>query len=287
MLALFARGGRNAEVREGIVGLYEDYVKRWGEQLRWSAEAETERYRKFDERAAEYPRRALGRDVGGEERKVMWVAYGGDHRHEANGWKFKGSLQDRFAAAHRLDFASATWPVGPAAPTPEELVALALDWARRLPVRYGYAGYSLGVSEEHKQLTAKTVYDLAMRFQGLEIHDPLCTALCCETQLKSVNWLTLVSNEMLTPRYTGPLIGHVGGMDVLRANLSPEIVLHPIRDGVLIQAGPEPLLGDVNRGETLPLYREVAKVLKPIRAETHWPFFGILTANDWMTRFDR
>ncbi|MBI4954578.1 MAG: DUF3396 domain-containing protein [Myxococcales bacterium] len=262
-------------------------MKRWGDHLRWFAEDETGRYRAFEERAAQYPARAVDRDRAALRRDIRWVAYGGNHRHDASGWKFKSTLRSSPEAVSALDHVSASWPIGPEAPGYEEALEVALIWGRRCPFRFGYAGFSLQVSEEHEQMTAKLVYDLAMRFQGLEIHCPGTTALCCQTQMKSVNWLTLVSNEMLTPRYTGPLIGHVGGIDVLRANLSPEILLHPIRDGVLIQAGPEPLLGDVNRGETLPLYREVAKVLKPIRMSTHWPFFGILTANDWMTRFDR
>ncbi|MBI4954579.1 MAG: DUF3396 domain-containing protein [Myxococcales bacterium] len=275
VLSLYTREA-TAEMREGVVAVYEDYVRRWGECLRWSADGDTERYRKFDESTAAYPRRALERYSERKHRDIYWVAYGGAHRHDASAWKFYAKLSSQYYAGTTVDHASASWEIG--AVTAPEILAVALDWTKRFSVWQGYAGYSLGVSEEHEQSTAATVHHLAMRFQGLEIHYPGATASCCRTELKGVNWLTLVSHVLLE---------ELGGEATLRAKLSAEIRLHPIRDGVLIQAGPEPLLGDVNRGETLPLYREVAKVLKPIRAETHWPFFGILTANDWMTRFDR
>ena len=59
----------------------------------------------------------------------------------------------------------------------------------------------------------------------------------------------------------------------------------------MLQAGAEPDFGDVNTGETLPLYREVGLALKSllIPADVLGPWNSIGGAEntrDWLHRFD-
>jgi hypothetical protein len=58
----------------------------------------------------------------------------------------------------------------------------------------------------------------------------------------------------------------------------------------MIQAGPEPGLGDVNAGDRLPAYREVHRALTPVRSSNHWALGNRAFWKDetrrWMSRFD-
>jgi hypothetical protein len=77
--------------------------------------------------------------------------------------------------------------------------------------------------------------------------------------VKRAGWMTLLHART---------VQLLGGEDKLRSELvdTPEIRVHPAGGGGLIlQAGERPQLGDLNRGDYLPLYRKVAAVLRPAR----------------------
>ena len=102
-------------------------------------------------------------------------------------------------------------------------------------------------------------------------------------QIKRVNWLTFVSDRALA---------RLGGPDQLAKTLGSDsaIVVHPLGQGVCIQAGPAPQLGDIARQEFLPTYRRVAAALRPIRLEKHSSAGGGFSddqAMDWLDSLDR
>lgn len=100
--------------------------------------------------------------------------------------------------------------------------------------------------------------------------------------ISNVSWLTLLGRE---------LVERKGGREAIQAALaarSPDIVVHPLGDGVCIQAGPLPQIGDVNRGDDLPLYHEVGRYLKDLRStdppcvlDGFWD-----DSEEWYARFD-
>ena len=83
------------------------------------------------------------------------------------------------------------------------------------------------------------------------------TTLRDEKGVETVNWLTLVGKIPL---------GKLGGAATLRAALArnPQIQVIDTAHGVIVKAGDQPQLGDVNRNEFLPLYREVYGALQPV-----------------------
>jgi hypothetical protein len=95
-------------------------------------------------------------------------------------------------------------------------------------------------------------------------------------------WLTLL----------GPLVVRcLGGKPSLRERLEavPGVRLYDVGDGLIVQAGDAPQVGDVTRGDLLPIQREVAKILRPARAlemvgtggvEEEW-------VDDWLDAFDK
>jgi TseV toxin immunity protein TsiV len=100
--------------------------------------------------------------------------------------------------------------------------------------------------------------------------------------ISNVSWLTLLGCE---------LVERKGGREAIEAALaalSPDIVVHTLGKGVCIQAGPLPQIGDVNRGDELPLYHQVGRYLKDLRStDPPWQLEGLLEdTEEWYARFD-
>ena len=100
--------------------------------------------------------------------------------------------------------------------------------------------------------------------------------------ISNVNWLTLLGRE---------LVERKGGREAISAALtarSPDIVVHPLGEGVCIQAGPLPQIGDVNRVDNLPIYHEVGRYLKDLRStDPPCVLDGFLDdTEEWYARFD-
>jgi hypothetical protein len=63
-------------------------------------------------------------------------------------------------------------------------------------------------------------------------------------------------------------VQELGGEAKVREQFAdtPEVRLMSFEHGLIIQAGERPALGDLNRGDLLPLVRKVAQVMRPVRA---------------------
>ncbi len=80
------------------------------------------------------------------------------------------------------------------------------------------------------------------------------------TGVRSVNWLTILGE---------PYVQAMGGVNALRGMLLEGATLHEWDGGVLIQAGPEPDIGDVNMDIWPETYRHIAAMLRPLRFEDY------------------
>ncbi|MFW8607745.1 type VI immunity family protein [Rhizobium beringeri] len=127
------------------------------------------------------------------------------------------------------------------------------------------------------------------RFPGLDFSDPLHFEVESDLgdgrQIKSINWLTVINEE---------IVGKLGGQGALAKELGESCPIHGIDGGLIIQAGSEPQLGDVNRGLVLDDYRRVAKVLEPVRFNDYRrglfvlpePYDKIEETRRWLRRFE-
>ncbi|MCP3876086.1 MAG: DUF3396 domain-containing protein, partial [Desulfobacteraceae bacterium] len=101
---------------------------------------------------------------------------------------------------------------------------------------------------------------------------------------KGVNWLTILCDD---------LIDQLGGRINLQETLGEEFPFFDYKGGTLIQAGPYPEIGDINR-KNIPIhYKKLAKVLKPIRVNYNDSYLQAPDPNDnkavtkkWFNRFD-
>jgi len=65
--------------------------------------------------------------------------------------------------------------------------------------------------------------------------------------------------------FLGPtIIEQLGGFEALSKAFVDPVTIEKVGHGIMIRAGKEPEIGDVNRQVDTPLLREVAKILEPI-----------------------
>jgi hypothetical protein len=176
-------------------------------------------------------------------------------------------------------YVSFTVPIGQLLPDGSAFRDLVLGVASSLPVRSGHAG--LGFSYESGAISNKRDDQLAAwnkRYHGIDVGSPECSAPFVSRHIRGVSWLTLLDDELVKP---------IGGREALEA-LGPDVTIHSLPKGVVIQAGAAPRLGDVNELEDMTPYVKVNRLLKPIRAEDMYPPSGMQRqeAREWLARFD-
>jgi hypothetical protein len=81
------------------------------------------------------------------------------------------------------------------------------------------------------------------------------SALAEPNAVKGVNWLTVLGRGCVEA---------LGGIDLIRAAVDPAIEIHERNHAIVLQAGPRPELGDVNRGDRLPLFRSVYHAIEDL-----------------------
>jgi len=156
------------------------------------------------------------------------------------------------------------------------------------PFDFGLAGLSVNWRPvglgNYDRLAKRTLHALAPRYSGLELPHPACTAYIVSKGIKCVNWLTFLNVASCE---------RLGGVAALQKAFDQNVVVHNLdQHGAIIQAGPAPALGDVNRQEALPFYHQVGRVLAPIRSQEHPAIFGPGgfpdddATNEWLARFD-
>ncbi|MFL5352781.1 DUF3396 domain-containing protein [Archangium sp.] len=138
---------------------------------------------------------------------------------------------------------------------PGRVRELALELAAPLPLSSGHAGLSFN-SERNLLGAVEEVQEYCFRYPGMDIPDPSLLASDIGTRVKGVHWLNFLGQ---------PVLGELGGAAGLRARLhSPGTTVQELEEErVVVTLGPRPEAGDTERGDVLPAYRELARVLEP------------------------
>lgn len=129
------------------------------------------------------------------------------------------------------------------------------------PVSWGFAGYSIlwdpGGAESRE--VKRWLRAQLNRYPGLGGGEPLAYMVRQHLGLMRVGWCTLVGEAHLET---------LGGLESLQthAEAVQGLSVRSIGSYAAVFAGDSPSVGDVNRGELLPLHREVGRLLEPIRA---------------------
>ena len=142
-------------------------------------------------------------------------------------------------------------------PGPEAFLQLAKQASQRFRLISGDAGFCTHMDPDFpSEREGGHIYALSRRFHGIDFGHVTAFGHCMGDGIRGINWLTFVGEEGLKL---------VGGKSGLRTKLSKEIIIHDLDHGLMIQAGPTPGFGDVNRQDRLPLYHEVGRALTALR----------------------
>jgi hypothetical protein len=161
---------------------------------------------------------------------------------------------------------------------PGRVRELALELATGLPFTSGHAGLSFLLPEALLGITSH-IRDDCFRYPGLDIPDS-SIAQRMGTQVKGAHWLTFLGQ---------PVLGELEGVAGLRARLhSPDTTVQEMgSERAVVTLGKWPEAGDMERGRTLPAYRELARVLEPWLCEFpyRWDGFTQEDMRRWNRRF--
>ncbi|MFY0569308.1 DUF3396 domain-containing protein [Archangium lansingense] len=138
---------------------------------------------------------------------------------------------------------------------PGRVRELALELASLLPFCSGHAGLAFNC-EMDVMGTPREVNKLCFRYPGMDIPDPSLLSFDIGTRVRGPAWLTFLGQ---------PVLGELGGTAGLRSRLSSPgtTVLEMEGERAVVTLGRWPEAGDTERGDTLPAYRELARVLEP------------------------
>ncbi|WP_437570567.1 type VI immunity family protein [Sorangium sp. So ce542] len=161
------------------------------------------------------------------------------------------------------------------------------ELARELaePFRFlsGHGGLSTNTAPDYpSSLRDYPVFALSRRFRGIDFGDPLSFSRFVRDGIKCVSWLTFVGDD---------LAARGGGRAALKRALGSEVAVVELAHGLLIQAGPAPSAGDVNRQDNVPLQHHVGRVLRDLRfpessLRGYDGIGGTENTLEWLQRFD-
>ncbi len=173
----------------------------------------------------------------------------------------------------------------------QPLVEMVLRWCSILKPAHGTASPGLVLLQGGGANEIVTSYPLLQRFPGLDyLNVSRWSAAAAEAErgIRTIGWLTVIDDGFVQV---------LGGKDQIAHTLAAtkEVVLHSYPGGLLVQAGPKPVLGDRNRGIMPEAYRPVARLFEPLlmRRFSRGMFHPLPAALDaqqettkWLHRFE-
>lgn len=161
---------------------------------------------------------------------------------------------------------------------PGRVRELAMELAAMLPFASGHVGLAFHAPLDVAGVDAE-IKKWCFRYPGLDIIELDSLAFHLGTKVRAPSWLTFLGP---------PVLGELGGASGLRARLHSEGTTVQEMEGerAVVTLGPWPEAGDTEQGQTLPAYRELARVLEP------WLYFhkdppGVIAPPNWQDRWER
>lgn len=162
---------------------------------------------------------------------------------------------------------------------PAHLRALALEMARELPFSFGYASLAFVTLQGLWYAVRRQLIDPLSRYLGFDFYSLSDTSRVIGTRARGAYWLTFLGQ---------PLLGQLGGIDVLREKLSfPEVSLQPMEgERLLISLGEWPETIDTAKEFHPAQYLALAHLLEPFLYEERsgWGFIDDASMNRWIRR---
>jgi len=172
--------------------------------------------------------------------------------------------------------------------SPTKLIDLATKMTENFEFHSGHGGYAVNwdLKGPCSSRARKEMSVISRRFPAIDLPEMATTLMSIPYGINRVNWLTLIGNKLLSNSHLS------------KANLTDQfddanVKLEKLTHGLMIIAGEQPKLGDVNRQEDIELYHKVGRALVGVRSMNHPPFLvnkkGFAEeeiTDDWLAYFD-
>ncbi len=261
VFVLFIEGDHH-EIAGSVGELYDRYCEIFGcERLKW-AHDRGESFRPLTKRKRTSVRKMLSAEHAKPGKDYFVTLKSGEEDGDAPEHLFQYRGMER-ATTPRAD----EWPYrsfveiwfpnehlheqGPA-----KMVSDLGTLAELVPFSSGYCSRAINCEEWAEGLIEEEIRGLVTRHPGLDFHASMITTLQINNHTRGAYWLTLLGPDSLQTLQADA--------DSARASLGQDIIVHELTNGIMIQAGETPEIGDVNRGDNLPLVRKVASFIEPI-----------------------
>jgi hypothetical protein len=134
-----------------------------------------------------------------------------------------------------------------------------MELAALLPFCSGHVGLAFNCDLELVGIPQE-VLKWCFRYPGMNIPTLREDTYSVGTRVRTIAWLTFLGQ---------PVLGELGGAQGVRSRLqTPGTTVQEMEgDRAVVTLGPWPEAGDTEKGQLLPAYRELARVLEP------WTYF--------------
>lgn len=275
-----------SEVPDAILACYERFLQLCPpDKLRYYATESMRRHKPITKRALNMLPTWLKPDSPPRE-YVNLELKDGEQYQDAPTFKFKIYGIESVSSSYGRGFAnllSVAFPGYWGIERAGEMLELVSELCSIFPFQSGHAGFSLECSRYEMERSQTHAWEASMQHKGLDIsHIPDDSFAVGQDAVKGVGWLTILSESLLEA---------VGGLTKIKKQLSREIEIIQLPGGVILKAGAMPAIGDVNRNDVLPLYKNVYSVVAPMIevASKRSPSFNLATdyvekTEAWFTR---
>jgi Protein of unknown function (DUF3396) len=148
-----------------------------------------------------------------------------------------------------------------------------------LPCDSGYASVALCFGMDARRSEASSlIAPTAFRSHGYDVPNTLHTTTQLGERSRGARWITMLGTH---------LVDRLGGKGALAAKLAAGIDVAEGRHGLVLRAGSEPEIGDVNRQRSTPLLASVAHAIEPVSYFGDKALIALLGGPDARTRWER
>jgi hypothetical protein len=279
-------------VREAISVIAKEYMQLVGEHLKWTKHVRTGQMHKIGTGRVKFPWEWIPEYE--DENEVWGFGYhGGEGDEDASSFLIN-ALGGRKSSTY-TGYLEIYFPLAWFAEHGGRLQNLVLGWAKRLrPLSgYGSIGAQPPLDADGMRRSMFLVRRLSERFPGLDVGNAISENITVMEfrrrggYIKGPSWLTVLCDAY---------VRELGGVDELKARLGEEFPITTYDGGLMIQAGPRPDVGDVERNRWPRHLIQLSKVLRPIRSQRHSPIHGwgykdhptmdFDVTKAWIERFD-
>ena len=267
--------------RQVYLDILDEHCALTGDRYRWTANPKTEKFKRLKNGIGSYihPRDWLLDQ--GSHKPWNLLYHGGENGCDASDIQVTAAL--RTTRSVRPGFILLQFPVDQFDGQTVGLPELAVKWCAALKPEHGYAGLRLAESPCYADREgSRYSLQFSRRFQGLDVGSPFSHFWSLTQSIKGADWLTILSNDF---------VRKLGGPEAVRQGMGDLPVL-PYGGGLILQTGPLPLVGDVEKGQDMSAYKRVARIVEPIRCKDHRApytsrptFFPREEYQKWLARF--